>query len=377
MSAKSGDNHDSTLDREPFELAASAEIEREPVVLTGAARPESPPECEDAEEEPLLTGTLGPTDIPMPAARPEPPGRSGRSPWFHWALLVVIASLAVGLLATQTAQFVRQAYEVHVVLAYVEIGSLLLLAALLVVWIARQACGLRSLSQVEQLRNSFDRMRKDPLDVAARERVVKRLHDYLRKVEASANSEEMDALRRLRAEIETEPEVQRWPDLLETALLERWDERAKTLIAREALNVGLITAVSPYGFIDALFTLWRNARMVVAVAKIYRVRPAAVGTLRLMGLVGAAFVTADISQQVGDMFSMAFGHSLRRWVSGIGQLMVNAVFTCRVGLFAQQLCRPMPLSPDKKRSVWKYFGPAVFEKIRSRKQHDNAQSPPD
>ena len=75
-------------------------------------------------------------------------------------------------------------------------------------------------------------------------------------------------------------------DALERGTVERLlaplDRKAAVAIRAEALKVGLATAVSPYGALDAFLVLWRNVNLVTRVATIYYGRPGARGTLKIL-----------------------------------------------------------------------------------------------
>ncbi len=58
-----------------------------------------------------------------------------------------------------------------------------------------------------------------------------------------------------------------------SAALKELDERADRLIYQEALTVGLATAASPNGTLDAFVMLWRSTRLISQIASLYYGRP--------------------------------------------------------------------------------------------------------
>jgi hypothetical protein len=127
------------------------------------------------------------------------------------------------------------------------------------------------------------------------------------------------------------------------ALLEPIDAEADRVIRREALGVGLATAVSPSGTLDAFVVLWRNANMVSRIANLYYGRPGARGSLRILRDVSAATLLATYLEGLSEMAGGLIG-SLLGGIAGTlaGPVLdggVNALTTLRIGYTARARCR--------------------------------------
>jgi uncharacterized membrane protein YcjF (UPF0283 family) len=131
-------------------------------------------------------------------------------------------------------------------------------------------------------------------------------------------------------------------------LLEPLDRRAETLIHREALAIGSMTALSPNGTLDAFLVLWRNANLVAALARLYYGRPGLVGTWLILRDVSSAILLSSVLEQISDMG----GSLLRKLGEGgrtiplVGALVgpvldgtINGLMTMKVGYLAQERCR--------------------------------------
>src|SRR5690606_11193748 len=70
--------------------------------------------------------------------------------------------------------------------------------------------------------------------------------------------------------------------LFERTVLEPVDRRAFRLVMQSSRDIGLLTAISPYGLLDGLLVLWRTTLMVRAIARLYGVAPGPVATAALL-----------------------------------------------------------------------------------------------
>ena len=126
-------------------------------------------------------------------------------------------------------------------------------------------------------------------------------------------------------------------------LLRPLDERANEVIRQEALGVGIATAVSWNGTIDAFVVLWRNCNLVSRVAKIYYGRPGPRGTLSILRDVSAATLASAYLQDLTEMAGGALGNVFGKTVGVLaGPLLdggINAVATLRIGHLAKARCR--------------------------------------
>jgi hypothetical protein len=126
-------------------------------------------------------------------------------------------------------------------------------------------------------------------------------------------------------------------------LLAPLDRKARQVIRQEALAVGVATAVSWNGTLDAFLVLWRNCNLVARVAAIYYGRPGVRGTLAILrDVAGATLAGAylqDLSTAAGGSLGSLFGKT-----AGVlgGPLLdggLNAVATLRIGYVGKARCR--------------------------------------
>jgi len=126
-------------------------------------------------------------------------------------------------------------------------------------------------------------------------------------------------------------------------LLEPLDREADQVIRNEALGVGIATALSPNGTLDAFIVLWRNVNLVGRIANIYYGRPGARGSLAVLRDVSSAALLATYLEGLTE----AAGGLLRGIVGSVAGVVagplidggVNAVATLRIGYLAKGRCR--------------------------------------
>jgi putative membrane protein len=126
-------------------------------------------------------------------------------------------------------------------------------------------------------------------------------------------------------------------------LLQALDARVDAYIRKEAVSVGIGTAVSLNGTLDAFIVLWRSANMVSRIARFYYGRPGLRGSLLILrDVVGAMVVSRamdPLSDKAGDLAGGVLGR-----LGGIvaGPVMdgaINALMTMKVGHLAKRRCR--------------------------------------
>ena len=127
------------------------------------------------------------------------------------------------------------------------------------------------------------------------------------------------------------------------ALLAPLDRKVKQIIHAEAVGVGVATAISMNGTVDAFIVLWRNANLVARVSRIYFGRPHLMGSLRILRDVAAIVVAARALEDVTDITGEVVGSLLGRMGGLIaGPVMdggINAMMTLKLGYLAKRRCR--------------------------------------
>lgn len=121
------------------------------------------------------------------------------------------------------------------------------------------------------------------------------------------------------------------------------DARAERLIYQEALSVGLATAASPNGVLDAFVMLWRSVRLVSEMGVLYYGRPGVFGTMAICRDVSMAVAVAGYMQNVSE----SLGGVLAKTLGGVGGVVAgpavdgitNALVLIRIGYLAKARCR--------------------------------------
>ncbi|MBI3461585.1 MAG: YcjF family protein [Planctomycetes bacterium] len=126
-------------------------------------------------------------------------------------------------------------------------------------------------------------------------------------------------------------------------LLTELDDRVDAYIRQEAVSVGIATAVSMNGTLDAFVVLWRNANMVSRISRYYYGRAGLRGSLRILRDVAAIVVLSrtmdDLSDMAGDLVGRTLGNLAGVFVGPVVDGAVNAVMTMKVGYLAKRRCR--------------------------------------
>lgn len=127
------------------------------------------------------------------------------------------------------------------------------------------------------------------------------------------------------------------------AVLKPLDKEVDRLIHSESVGVGIATAVSMNGTLDAFIVLWRNANLIARIARVYFGRPHLWGSLRILRDVAAIVVVARALDDVSDLTGDVIGGLLGR-MGGLvaGPVMdggVNAMMTLKLGYLAKRRCR--------------------------------------
>ncbi|KCZ59808.1 MAG: DUF697 domain-containing protein [Hyphomonas sp.] len=125
--------------------------------------------------------------------------------------------------------------------------------------------------------------------------------------------------------------------------LKKLDTKVDKLIHAEAVGVGVATAFSMNGTVDAFVVLWRNANLIARISQIYFGRPHLGGTLLILRDVAAIVIVSRALEDVTDMTGDVIGGLLGRMGGLIaGPVMdgaVNAMLTLKMGYLAKRRCR--------------------------------------
>lgn len=140
---------------------------------------------------------------------------------------------------------------------------------------------------------------------------------------------------------------------LSVQILRPLDEEVRASIGRALRDTAFISLASPNGLVDGLITLWRELKMLREIAVIYGLAPGLLQQWTLLRRVLWIAATSGMAAQAGDMAVQSLGGGL------VGRLSANAadalytsLRTARLGLYAMETCRPVPLLPEERRGMW-------------------------
>lgn len=130
--------------------------------------------------------------------------------------------------------------------------------------------------------------------------------------------------------------------LFERTVLAPIDARAYRLVLASARDIGLLTALSPYGLLDGLLVLWRTTLMVRAVARLYGMAPSSVATAALLRRCLRNAALAGIADVAAHAVLEHAGASLATLLSArAGQGAGNALLAAKLGIEAIKESRPL------------------------------------
>ena len=268
-------------------------------------------------------------------------------------LLLVLVALAVVWAGVGMHGFVAGAFAIHYLYGWSAAALLVLLGLLIVTLLIREVYGYLRLGRFRRLREVVADLEAHPRDSRLNAEVRRELRQFLQKMDTSGDGAIRCDIREIRKKFDLAEDAHEWKRHVETLLLERLDREADKCIKQEALWVGAGTAGSPRGFLDGLITLWRNITLVRKIAHVYRVRTGFYGTLVLIKRSFFSAAMAVLAQESASLVVRNLGFSVLRVISPLFQGVTNAALTMHVGLETQQLCRPLALPEDKKRTVRK------------------------
>jgi putative membrane protein len=137
--------------------------------------------------------------------------------------------------------------------------------------------------------------------------------------------------------------------LAERRLMAPLDARARALTAASARRVAVVTTISPRALVDIAFVLYEGVRLGGAIARLYGARPGLLGSWRLAGAIlqhlavtgGLVLTDGVVEQLVGQGLAA-------RLSARLGEGVVNALMTVRVGIAATLVVRPLPYAVQRQ-----------------------------
>jgi putative membrane protein len=131
--------------------------------------------------------------------------------------------------------------------------------------------------------------------------------------------------------------------LYEMTVLKPVDRLAYRLVLESSRDIGVLTALAPYGLLDGLLVLWRTTIMLRQIARLYGVAPGAATTASLLRRCLRNSAIAGLADVASHALLEQAGASLITLLSAkAGQGAGNALLSARLGLEAIKECRPLP-----------------------------------
>ncbi len=332
----------------------------EPTTTPTASAP--PPLTGSPKQAALAPGTIRPAAEPKPAANPAPkgPNRSSASQaalqkaaeraqqqqsygWFA-LLAVTLAALFALLLIADTISGMVWLFGLSSALGL--LASVLLAAAVtsLVILIGREWRAISRMSRQRHLRQLCEAALSEAGAPGA-EQAMDAVEDAYARQD---NTAWMLAQFRELAPREGYNAVDRL-EVFEREVLRKLDSQAVDIIEENARNTAVITTISPFAVFDALFTLWRNLRMIRQVATVYGVAPGFWGSLRLLRQVFAnVLLTGGLEAADGALNQLLGGSLTAKLSTKLSEGLVNGMLSARLGLAAMDQCRPLPFKHNRR-----------------------------
>ena len=282
---------------------------------------------------------------------------------FGMLFLLAVVALAVVLGVRGATEYVREAFRFHAGYGTLVVFLLALLVGSLGVLVASEVRAYGRLASFDGLREDVRRLDAEAPEAGTEARVRERMLRLLDCIGKAADEELRTRIERLRDRMDLADDAAEWLEDAERILLAPLDEAARDAIRREAVNVGIGTAVSPYAFLDAAVTLWRNVRLVRGIASIYRVRAGFWGTAAIMRRTIIAVAFAELAQEASTAL-LGTLRGLPRLLSPFSQGLINAAMTIRVGIKAREECRPLPFSKKAGAGTAALLGESVLHAVR-------------
>jgi putative membrane protein len=257
--------------------------------------------------------------------------------WLWRAFLSLGSALFLLVLGNALYGFVEDLAARSPWLGYAGLALVALFLLLLLGLALREVFALRRFARVDALRDAADDALQSDDQASAKQVLTKLQQHFANDASAAAarnamqtlDREVMDAVDRLKA--------------AERAFLSDRDEKAIALVLKAAKRVSVVTAISPRAWVDILFVLAQSVRLVREIASLYGARPGGFAAIRLYRRVFTHLAITGGVAMTDSVLSQLVGAGLAARISAkLGEGLLNGVLTARVGLAAQEVCRPLP-----------------------------------
>ncbi len=269
-----------------------------------------------------------------PAVEPPAPARVGRR---RSRLGLVLFGALGGLLILQAIRFVTDRIARDPWSGWPTAALLLVLLASLAALVGRELAQLRRLHRRAWLRERAGRLVGSQLHGEGRAL----LEAIGRELASGPGSERALAAYREQAS-DALADGERLV-LFERTVLAPIDRRAYRLVLESARDIGVLTALSPVGLLDALLVLWRTSILLRSIAELYGMTPGPTAALALFRRCLRNALLAGAADVVTEAALEHAGASLLATLSArAGQGAGNALLAAKLGLEAIRETRPLP-----------------------------------
>ncbi|MCF6199219.1 MAG: TIGR01620 family protein [Hyphomicrobiaceae bacterium] len=140
--------------------------------------------------------------------------------------------------------------------------------------------------------------------------------------------------------------------LVERNLLVPLDADARKIVADHAKTVSVMTAISPFVFLDMLLVAVQNFKMLRKLMALYGGRPGLFSQVKMVKMMIANLAASGGIAVGADLLAHVMGRQVATRLAGrIGEGLVNGSLTARLGITATKLIRPLPYIEAKPTGI--------------------------
>ena len=140
--------------------------------------------------------------------------------------------------------------------------------------------------------------------------------------------------------------------LVERNLLVPLDQDARKIVADHAKTVSVMTAISPFVFLDMLLVAVQNFKMMRKLMALYGGRPGMLSQFKMVKMMIANLAASGGIAVGADLLAHVMGRQVATRLAGrIGEGLVNGSLTARLGITATKLIRPLPYIEAKPTGI--------------------------
>ncbi len=140
--------------------------------------------------------------------------------------------------------------------------------------------------------------------------------------------------------------------LVERNLMVPLDLDARKIVADHAKTVSVMTAISPFVFLDMLLVAVQNFKMLRKLMALYGGRPGLLSQFKMVKMMIANLAASGGIAVGADLLAHVMGRQVATKLAGrIGEGLVNGSLTARLGITATKLIRPLPYIEAKPTGI--------------------------